>query len=467
MLNRWGHIRIELPQRTYQHVPQESELVVAIFRTVLVFLAALTATLSTAQGTGMTPAMRLAMQLSIFAAMVYNAVLIVLALLRVRLRGQRQLTLLLDVLLVTVWIVITWGQGGEVGPSPLFPFYYLIIIIGALWFGITGALTVATVITVAYLLAVNVLSLQDALALVDAIFRQVLYLFLVGLAAGYVVDTHSREREQWARAQVLLAQYQERFRAAQEVYELLIPAQLPRVPGLDMAARWRSAVKEGGGDFYDVLVLPDGRVVVTVADVSGKSTRGSLKLPLFKAAFLAVAQVFDDPGRMLAEVNRIVYAHLQPEMFISACLVILDPARHTVRYASAGQDAPIYARRQRHETVQLETGGLLLGIDDHARYPSEEQRLEPGDTLCLFTDGVSEARNPEGEEFGLANLTARVMAGVAIGLTADAIAENVVDAVHQHAAGERRHDDMTLLVIRFQPGTSELLDRTAAAPSEE
>ena len=457
MWNRSGQFHIRPPRLAYQHVPHESELVVAIFRTVLVFLAALAAAL------GANAATRGSIRISILAALCYNAVLIILALLRVRLRGQRQITLALDILLVTVWVLITWGRGAEQVPSPLFPFYYLIIIVGALWFGITGALTCAAATSLAYLLVIYGVSGGEALALVDAIFRQVVYLFLVGLAAGYVMDIHSREREQWARSQVLLAQYQERFRAAQEVYELLIPSSLPTVPGVELAARWRSALKEGGGDFYDAITLPDGRLVVAIADVSGKSTRGAMKLPLFKAAFLAVAQVHDDPGRMLGEVNRIVYPHLQPEMFISACVVVLDPAHHAFSYAGAGQDAPIFVRAHSHETVHLDNGGLLLGIDDQAYYTTETQRLEAGDTLCLFTDGISEARNPAGEEFGLANLEARVLAGVAIGLTAEAIAENVIEAIHQHAAGERRHDDMTLLILRNHQETLAASDDTSLA----
>ena len=430
---------------TYQNVPQESELVVAIFRTVLIFLAALAAALGTAT------AIRSEMRVSILAAIVYNAALFALALLRIRVRAQRQVMLVLDILLVTTWVYFTWGTGFDAGASPLVPFYYLIIIVGALWFGITGGLATAAGIAGLYLLLINHFNSGDALAMVEAIYRQVVYLFLVALAAGYVVDTHKREREQWGRSQVLLAQYQERFRAAQEMYEMLIPAQLPEVAGLELAARWRPALREGGGDFYDVISLADGRVMLVIADVAGKATRGATKLPLFKAAFLAASQVWDDPGQILFHVNSIVYPQLQPDMFISACVLIVDRQRHKFLYANAGQDAPIFVRNHTRETVLLETGGLLLGIDRNASYPTEEQDLEPGDTLCLYTDGVTEARDVNGEEFGYQTLEARVLAGVAIGLSLDSIVENIFDAVQQHARGEGRHDDTTLLLMRYRP----------------
>ena len=276
-------------------------------------------------------------------------------------------------------------------------------------------------------------------------------MFLIALVTGYMVDIHKREREQWTRSQVLLAQYQERFRAAQEVYELLIPAETPQIRGLDLAARWRPALQEGGGDFYDVIRLSDQRIVITIANVSGKYMRGAIKLPLFKAAFLATAQVWEDPGQVLSQVNRIVYPLLQPDMFISACVVVINLEHHRLLYANAGQDPPVFVRAQTRDTVLLETGGLVLGIEEHATYPTEETVLEPGDTLCFYTDGVTEARNPLAEEFGFHNLEARVQSGVAVGLPAEAIAANIFDAVNQYTRGQARHDDITLVVVRYRP----------------
>jgi len=362
---------------------------------------------------------------------------------------------MLDVLLVTIWVFLTWREGIEYGPSPLLPFYYLTIIIGALWFGITGSLGTATGVAGLYLLLICHFNAGEAFELIDAIYRQVIYFFLVALTAGYVVDTHKREREQWARTQVLLAQYQERFRAAQEMYELLIPAQLPRIPGLAVSACWRPALREGGGDFYDMVLRPDRRVVVTIADVAGKATRGVTKLPIFKAAFMTAAQIWDDPGQILSQVNRIVYPQLQPDMFISACVMVIDPERGQLLFANAGQEAPIFVRSHTRGTVMLETGGLVLGIDADAIYPSEKQQLQPGDALCLYTDGITEARNPGGEEFGYQNLEARVIAGVAIDLSVEAIVDNIFTAVQEHAHGERCHDDMTLLLLRFHSEEAE------------
>ena len=433
----------------YHNLQQESELVVAILRTALIILAALAPAYSDLYGGVVS--LRLPLQISVLAAAIYNAVTMLLYWRRVHLRGQRVVMLIADVLLITTWVYLTWHVGpSEVG-SPLFPFYYVVIMTAALWFGVSGVISTAALVAVLYLTVSFRASSNDPFVLIDALYRQVVYIFLVAIAAGYLVDTQKREREQWTRSQVLLAQYQERFRAAQEVYELLIPSHAPQVPGLELASRWRPALQEGGGDFYDVVTPSEGRVVLTIADVSGKHARGALKLPLFKAAFLATTQVWDDPGQVLTQVNRIVYPLLQPDMFISACVVIIDLDRRRLIFANAGQDPPVLVRHATREIVALETGGLLLGIDPQASYPTEEFALESGDTLCLYTDGITEARNARGEEFGHENLQARVQASVALGLPAEGIADNIYEAVAQHLQGEARHDDMTLLVMRFRP----------------
>lgn len=434
---------------SYHSLQQESGLVVAIFRTAFIILAALAPLLG-----GVGAEVHWQMRASVLAAILYNIILVVLHLRRAHIRGLRQATLIIDLLLVSVWVFYTWNAGpGAVG-SALFPLYYIVIIISALWFGVSGSFAMAGVISAFYLLVVYQASGHDPFALIDALYRQIVYVFLVALVSGYMVDTHTREREQWARSQVLLAQYQERFRAAQEVYELLIPAEVPHIAGLELAARWRPALQEGGGDFYDIIRLSENRVVITIADVSGKHMRGAIKLPLFKAAFLATVQVWEDPGQVLSQVNRIVYPLLQPDMFISACVAVIDLEHHRLLYANAGQDPPVFVREHTRDTVLLETGGLVLGVDEHATYPTEETSLEPGDTLCFYTDGVTEARNPESEEFGYHNLEARVQSGVAVGLPAEAIAGNIFEAVMQYARGRARHDDVTLVVVRYRPDES-------------
>jgi serine phosphatase RsbU (regulator of sigma subunit) len=429
----------------FQH---ESALVIAVVRVGIIILAVLAPWL-----TSVSPENRRLIIAIATGAMVYNTALMVSEhLLKWHWRGRRLAMLAIDLLLTTAWVYLSWQtveSGG--GGSPLFPLYYVVVLVGALWYGVPGALGTAGAVAVFYLPVLYRLSDSDPFQLIEGLFREIIYVFLVAIVAGYVVDTQRREREQWTRSQVLLAQYQERFRAAQEVYETLIPAKPPTVPGLELAARWRPALQEGGGDFYDAVVLPSGRVALAIADVAGKSARGAMKLPLLKAAFHAAAQVWEDPGDILTLVNRIVYEQLQPEMFITACVVVIDPATHMLAVARAGQDPPVVVRAADRDTLPVHAAGLVLGVDAKAVYVSETFALASGDTLCLYTDGITEARSPEGEEFGYQEVEARVQAAVARDWTADDIAENLFEAVAEHARGEARRDDATVLVVRCRP----------------
>ena len=130
-----------------------------------------------------------------------------------------------------------------------------------------------------------------------------------------------------------------------------------------------------------------------------------------------------------------------------------EAAREKVRrfLGAASTEEIVFVRGTTYNTVLLETGGLVLGVDEHATYPTETQTLHPGDTLCLYTDGITETRSPDGEEFGYDSLEGRVQAAVGLHLSAEEIAANIYDAVLTHMRGNPPHDDMTLLAIRFVP----------------
>ncbi len=429
----------------YQDLLHESELVVAFVRMAMVALAVIVPSVA-----GINQDMRTGLQYSIGFALAYLLIFFALRQFRIVVPNARFFMLVLDGTLVLCWVMLTWQNTTGIAGSPLFPLCYVVVIIGALWFEAVGAMLTAAVITAAYLLIIFRIS-GDPQLLTVAIYREVSFLFIIGILSGYLVDKQRRERVQQSQSRELLGQYQARFEAAQEVYEMLIPTAMPRVPGVELGTRWRPAMLEGGGDFLDAALLPDGRIAVTIADVSGKSLRGSLKLPIFKASFQACVQVWQDPGDILTQVNRMVYPTLQPDMFICACVAVIDPVEGTLSYANAGLDPPCYFSPASDFTIPLESGGLLLGIDDHAFYTTEQVYMRPGDTLCLFTDGVTEARNPTDEEFGTERLWAEVKACTQRDLSADGIAGEIFDSVNKFMGSAVRHDDLTILVLRFQP----------------
>jgi sigma-B regulation protein RsbU (phosphoserine phosphatase) len=142
----------------------------------------------------------------------------------------------------------------------------------------------------------------------------------------------------------------------------------------------------------------------------------------------------------------------EAERIISVCCVAIDVEAATMTYASAGHDPPLLARQGTREAITLERGGLVMGVQPGIVYEEETLSLEPGDTLVLYTDGVTEASDSRGQQFGLEGLKAAVVAGVGLGLGADELARQLFLRVREFARGGHRDDDMTLMALRFQPG---------------
>jgi serine phosphatase RsbU (regulator of sigma subunit) len=422
-------------------------LVVAIIRTALIIIAALAPWREEAGD-----ATRAAMNVVTIAAGVFNVTVFAAFWLGLRLPFQRALMLAMDILFVGAWVALTWqsGPGPGVAFSPLFPFCYIVVLTGALWYRVPGAFAAALALAGLYLLAIHTW-VDDPIALVDALFRDVVYLFLVAIAAGYLVDFYGRKQLQGERDHAQLRLYQLRFRAVQSDYARLLRPPLPAVAGLEISGKWTVAVNEGGGDCYGVIVLDDQRVLLYIADIAGKGPDAARHVPALKTAIESVAQTEHDPARLLTRINRTLYDALQPDGFIGICLGVLDVPGGTLVYANAGQDPPILLRRSTLQALPLRTGDRVLGVTRDYTYHTAQLALEPGDLLCLYTDGVTEARDPFGREYGEPDLEGRLRAAVALDYTAEAVAVNIQQAVRLHVTDQLRRDDMALLIVRYVP----------------
>jgi sigma-B regulation protein RsbU (phosphoserine phosphatase) len=163
------------------------------------------------------------------------------------------------------------------------------------------------------------------------------------------------------------------------------------------------------GDIYDFLRLDDQRVALLVADVTGHGVPAALIASMVKVAFSSQREHASAPGRVLAEMNRVLCGHFEGR-FVTAACVFVDAERPVVRYALAGHPPPLLRKRSTGEIVELREGGLVLGLFPDATYPMAEVRFDPGDRLVLYTDGVTEARDGSGAWFGDHELRASVAA---------------------------------------------------------
>jgi len=247
---------------------------------------------------------------------------------------------------------------------------------------------------------------------------------------------------------------EEEMRLAREIQMSLLPRGPLLVPGFTVSALCVPA-REVGGDYYDVVALPDGRYGILIADVSGKGMSAALYMAELKGLMLSLSQIHLSPRDLLVSANRLISMHLDSRSFITMTYAVIDPVAGVMTYARAGH-TPL---------LQLPAGngsgsraclhapdGLVLGlrIDDGERFAGllaeATLRLAPGDLLVFFTDGISEAMNERGDCFGESQLAELVEehGHLPIG----ELRERILREIAAFVGGAPQHDDMTMILLR-------------------
>jgi sigma-B regulation protein RsbU (phosphoserine phosphatase) len=225
---------------------------------------------------------------------------------------------------------------------------------------------------------------------------------------------------------------------------------LPKKPiathAIDLAAVNRPA-SHVSGDFYNWFELPDGRVAVTIGDVTGHGMAAAFLMATTQLLVRLSMQRVQDPGQCLTEVNRQLCTHIFTGQFVTMQLCVIDTSARTIELANAGHPAPIVGNGSSHEPLKIEPH-LVLGVDPEIEYSTQTFPLEPGFTVLLYTDGVIEAQAMSGERLQISGL-AKSLNGT--GQNAQALAESVTTVVDHFRGGRELEDDLTLVAIRLQP----------------
>jgi GAF domain-containing protein len=241
--------------------------------------------------------------------------------------------------------------------------------------------------------------------------------------------------------------YDAKHRLVGELQRALLPRALPRLPGLDVAARSMPAGHgvEVGGDFFDVLRLDDTTAAAVIGDVEGHSVAAAALMGQVRIAVHAHATAGAAPDEVLARTNRLL-ADLDSELLVSCLYAQLDLARHEVSFASAGHVPPLLRHTGRPGGVLEVEPGPLLGIGPDTRYPVTTAPLLPGTVLALYTDGLVEVPGTD------ATRTTADLAGCLDGTDGHDL-ERLVDRLVRHTTPVGRHtDDITVLLLRATPG---------------
>lgn len=252
----------------------------------------------------------------------------------------------------------------------------------------------------------------------------------------------------------LQAQEQQRTRLLQElemahrIQTSLLPVVIPDVAGYELAHDWEAA-REVGGDFYDFISLPRGKLGLVMADVADKGVPAALFMARTSTLLRLSAQDYASPDRALTHANRWLNANAGEDMFVTAWYGMLDPATHEIQYANAGHGLALHVCAEDGGVHPLRTRGVALGIVDDPTIEIGLVALEPGDLVVLYTDGVVDILDEAGEEYGQERLYALLVAQRH--RTAQEIVDAVVQAVWAHAGGASVLDDVTLVVVRRKP----------------
>ena len=252
------------------------------------------------------------------------------------------------------------------------------------------------------------------------------------------------ENARLAEKEKALLRMQEELNLAREIQGNLLPKETPLLPGYDIAGRSVPA-KEVGGDYYDFLEIDKKRLAFCLGDVSGKGLPAALLMANLQAAVRSQAMAGTSLTSCLERANSLLFHNTSAEKFATLFFGCLDTEDHVLHYCNAGHNYPLLFRKDA-ETLRLSVGGLALGCLES--FPFEEAKVElaPGDRLLVFSDGISEAVNHEGKEFGEARL-GELAAANRDASAAELIAK-ILQSVGRHAGDRPQHDDMTLVVVK-------------------
>ena len=261
--------------------------------------------------------------------------------------------------------------------------------------------------------------------------------------------THMAEWKEALQSRDKLVALQNELDVASKIQQSILPTSFPEGEGYEVFGNMAPA-RNVGGDFYDVVILENGKLGLAVADVSDKGVPAALFMMSSRTLLKGAAIGRGNPGNVLSEVNNLLNEDNETFMFVTVLYAVFDPESGDIVYANGGHSNPLVVRPDGSSEELPMTGGIALGVMPGLEYREDNFTLGMGDTLILYTDGVSEAMNALGEEFGVHRL--REIFTAQPPTSARMANEAILQAVAHFAGETPQSDDVTCLVLRRDGG---------------
>ncbi len=228
------------------------------------------------------------------------------------------------------------------------------------------------------------------------------------------------------------------------IQQTLLPKEIPSIEGWQLATHWQPA-RSVGGDFYDFVPLSDGRLMITIGDVTDKGVPAALVMASTRTVLRGAAERLVSPGEILRRANDVLHPDMPPKMFVTCLCAVLELRTGRMQYANAGHNAA--QQRTKDGVVELRARGMPLGLMPGMDYEVKETVLAQGDTVLMYSDGLVEAHNPEREMFGMKRLQALLDEHPG----GDTLIGYLRDALFAFTGADwEQEDDVTLVVVEYE-----------------
>ncbi len=426
------------------HAIRDAELLLASLRMLLLLALAIAPRIRPIEEAYETGALIL-----MAVAGIYNIFTIVASIYPTRFRLRRTIIVAMDATLISAWIHIS-------GRWDLLPFYYVVVVVAAMWYRVLGGVIMAAICNFLWLLlwllplARQTFTPSASFNLSSMALNSVLF-FVIGALAGYIAEAQDREREQSLERELLIANYQTEIDLSGELQPLLL-SRLEKsgaASDLDIGAALQSARDVGGGDYLDAIPLPNGTTLLCIADVSGKSIRAQARVPLLKYSLRALAPLHVQPADLMGRLQTTLLPDLGPELYIAICLVVVDGENESLAWCNAGHLAPLLVRGALSKVagksewskeksgegmsgppIELGATAPALGLFPELKISQRSISWKSGDSLLMFTDGLPDALSYGGEIDGEAQVRTLAM-GLRENGGADGISPTAAEAANE------------------------------------